>query len=127
VFGVAATAAVLAVLRIRAGAVRHAAWAAATCAMLAMPLLQRVAPPIAVALPGASIAGLDAIDMTGSTGVEPIDSAAPATDAGPVGRTAGSSPVVRAAAARAHAGPRPSSLLISPASHRWCFGARRAG
>jgi BlaR1 peptidase M56 len=46
-----AVALVLATLRVLAGATRHAAWTGATLAMLAMPLLTFILPPIPVALP----------------------------------------------------------------------------
>lgn len=52
----AAVAIILAVLRVRSGAVRHAAWTAVLAAMLLMPVLPGVVPPITIPLtvPGAA-------------------------------------------------------------------------
>jgi hypothetical protein len=44
-------AAILAVARVRSGAVRHAAWAAVLAAMLLMPLLPRLTPALGVTVP----------------------------------------------------------------------------
>ena len=87
----AAVALVLVVLRVRSGAARHAAWSAVLLAMLTMPGLMAIVPPVAVAVPSTL-----AVDFGGIAG-EWISNA-------PV-ETAASPDVT---------GPRPSVAVASP-------------
>jgi beta-lactamase regulating signal transducer with metallopeptidase domain len=68
------------VLRNRAAALRHLAWASTLAALLVLPLLSVVAPPVRVALPTASLSSPPVLPNSVSTGLLSPASTSSATD-----------------------------------------------
>ena len=66
IIAAAAVGLVLTILRVRSGAVRHAAWSAVLLAMMGMPLLIAIVPAVSVPVPPALT-----IDLVDSLGVDP--------------------------------------------------------
>ena len=122
----AAVGLILTVLRVRSGAVRHAAWSAVLAAMLTMPLLIAVVPPITITLP-ATLA-LDRVSLP-----DPPDARTPASPAPLPASIAAPSlvPAVRSAASQP--GPPVAAkdwravALVLYAAGLLFFGLRFAG
>lgn len=90
--GAAMVGLVLTVLRVRSGAARHAAWAAVLSAMLMMPVLTAIVPPLTVTVPAT-------LTFDGMSRADPIDvSGAVAASRSPSTGSQSSVPVSQAAA-----------------------------
>jgi beta-lactamase regulating signal transducer with metallopeptidase domain len=100
----AAVGLVLVVLRVRSGAARHAAWSAVLVAMLTMPVLMVIVPPVAVPVPSALALNFDTI------GGEPNPYAPPETRMNPIfaERQSSVAPTSRALEAKASPPWRPT-------------------
>src|SRR5262249_52749334 len=119
----ALVAALLAELRIRAGAIRHAAWTAVVAAMLAMPILPSLVSAVArpIALPvrapswPASIASGDAAEITTVAPARATDRSLETVLAAepPARDAAHQAPATRVVARRRAQAALPSALLLA--------------
>src|SRR4051812_26534978 len=92
---------VLAVLRVRSGAARHAAWSAVLVAMLTMPGLMAIVPRVEVAVPSRMTLDLAAIAGDPNP-YEPLETPLSLDSTGPQPSVAVTSPALGARSSRNH-------------------------